>query len=224
MFSAALFMQKWSNKKAKLVRQQFLQTDPTAESGSDEEDEGNTIPNVNQRQQKKLHITLRLNETREESETGETTSIGVVMYNQDEERFTQNSTLNLKTFALYRFSVETEEVYRVEYVSLGRKTYFNILEQHPDREFFTIVENPSNRSRICSFVYSTDKIRATDRHHRSVLPCSLKLKGYGELMFQLLVNFCYSNKNDHMTGAPLSAINLVATFGTETKLDNISYE
>ena len=98
------------------------------------------------------------------------------------------------------------------------------MKEQPDKEFFEIVSNENKGTRIYSFVYSTDKIRATDRHYRSVLPCSLKLKGYGELKFQLLVNFGHSNKSDHTVGVPLSAIHLSAKFGRESTLNDASYE
>ena len=215
MFSAALFTQKWSTQKARLIRERFLSANPT----EDDEDESTALQDGVE-EKKTLHITLQINETKEGKEEVDN---GTVMFNQDEDRFTQESTLNLKTFCHYTITVELHHHQKLEYVSLGRKTYFNIIKDQPEKEFFYITEN-SCGTRSYSFVYSTDKVRATDRHHRTVLPCKLKLLGYGELKFKLLVNFCYSNKMDHMVGVPLSSIGIEATFGAETTLDAMSFE
>jgi len=231
-------VKKFQNFKM-LIRDRLWQADPL-DTSSDEDDDEDIALQLEQVEEKTLRISLRINETNDAS--GDSSACCVfyrpviyrpsgdssaccVMYNQDEDRFTQESTLNLKTFSLYRISLELEIDEKLEYVALGRKTYYNMLvEENLDKEYFDIVEKPSSGKKVYSFVYSTDKVRATDRHHRTVLPCSLKLLKYGKLEFKLLVNFCYSNKTDHLVGLPLSVIDLQATFGADTVLEGISYE
>jgi len=195
-----------------MIRNRIWQTDPVQDENEDSKLQGC--------EKKTLHITLTMHETNEKNGNKKEED---VMYNQDENRFTQTCTLNLKTFSHYIIAVDVHEDEKLEHVTLGRKTYFNMVQQQPGKEFFYVTENPDKQTRSFAFVYSTDKIRATDRHHRTVLPCSMKLEGFGELKFNLLVNFCHSNKKDHLAGVTLKVINIDATLSNESTLDSISY-
>ena len=152
MFSAAVFVRKWSIRRANRIRQRFrpvgTRTDYTSASGALDD---NALQ-VDQHEKKPLDITLRLSESEEKKESCNSSSTNEVTYNRDEDRFTQEFTLNLKTFSLYKISVELDENFKLEYFSLGRKSYFNVLEKYPKKEFFDILNDPTKGIKIYSFV------------------------------------------------------------------------
>ena len=171
---------------------------------------------------KELRILIKMSETTDASGISNSSD---VLYNEDKDRFSQKYTLNLNIFSLYRISMEMDSTVKLMFVSLGRKKYFNILPGNFEKEYFEIVEKAETGKKIYSFVYSTDKVEATERHHRTVLPCSIMFDGCREIKFQLLVNFmCNNNTNEHDLGVPLSQIHLHATFGYIRNEVNISYE
>ena len=107
--------------------------------------------------------------------------------------------MKLKICVLYHVSVEVKSDQEIVFVTLGGKKYNR----------FNIVQSTDKYTKLFSFVWSTHGITTTNRKHRSVLPCVVKLKPYKELKFDLLVKF-YDDVTcvNHFTGIPLSLISL----------------
>ena len=90
-----------------------------------------------------------------------------ILYKNDEDRFSHQVTLKLKTSYLYNVIIEVENMkQKLMYVGLGGKLY----------NCFKMIEKADENITVYGFVWSTDKIQFTQRKHRSILPCVFKFQ------------------------------------------------
>ena len=207
MVNAALIVRKWSADRARRVRTKFARSSrgKIVQSGSDS---SKKIPS-NEKYcdyETTVSIQLHLYERNEPSH---------VMYKKDEDRFSQEITLKLKTFTLYNVLLEVDNNDDLlMYVILGGKKY----------NCFKMIEKPEGNGRIFGFVWSTDNIKVTERKHRSTLPCVLGFKDHRELLLSLSIKFYEKEEFSRYTGTPLSTIHLDGCLGNESLLKSISFE
>ena len=136
---------------------------------------------------------------------------GIIYYKDDEQRFSQQYTVKLKTFTEYNIVLEVRPPRVLTYVKVGSRKYkvFNKLESSvtPGKNIYT-------------FVWSTWKIRTTERKHRSVLPFAVKFHQNQEVNFDVFVKFYYNCEVTHYTGTPLTFIEIKS--GKKTDKENQS--
>lgn len=150
--------------------------------------------------EKTLKVTVRLTEKTEKNETP-----GSVYFKDDEDRFTQQHTLKLKTLFEYDVKMEVEPAQEIMYVVLGNRKH----------EKLQVINNPDEEAKsVYNFVWSTKQMKTTDRKYRTVLPCRIKFKPYKELVFNMQVKFYTNEEIAHYTGEPLQFLDLDCKVGT----------
>ena len=104
--------------------------------------------------------------------------------------------MKLKTFSKYNVQLEISPSLAISYLKIGGTKYdVNMIEMKKD-------EGKS----FCSFAWSTDHIKPTQRKYRTILPCVIKFKGYKEIQFDVLVKFYQREDILHYSGVPLFQI------------------
>ena len=89
---------------------------------------------------------------------------------------------------------------QLSYLKLG-EVYWNKFQEQP--------KSDHDKKRVeYSFIWRTDKVAATERKHRSVLPCVIKLKRHEEIRFVVLVKFYDEINDNHIYGTPLKFLTL----------------
>lgn len=145
-----------------------------------------------------LKVTVRMREKGVENE-----GPGTVYYKDDQDRFTQQHTIKLKTFSEYDVKVVVEPPQEISFLVLGGRRYENIK-----------LVNQDDMKSVYRFIWSTEKIKTTDRKYRTVLPCVIKFKPYKELIFNMQAKFYTSEEVAHYTGNRLKFLDLDCAVGT----------
>ena len=206
MFNSAVLSKKWRGKNVFRLRLSLNSTikKDSVNTSSSNGDQIQHVPGVCV-DKKLLNVTIRLNE----KEVGEdwmngglNFSKGVVYYKDDEERFSQQHTVKLKTQQMYTVTLESDQI--IMYVTLGGKTY----------NCFKMMTSSSSNVKVYQFVWLTKGLKITERKHRTVLSCIIKFQHYEELKFDLLTKFYESDDINHVSeGQGLSSIRLECVVG-----------
>ena len=216
MNAAAYSMRKWGSEKVKRVKRKNIKL----VKGDVVISDCQKLASFNSYEpigtEKSLNVTIQIQEKVEDDndfQKGYT-----VLYKDDEDRFSQQCTLKLKTFSLYNISLEVTEDEDLVYIDIGGKQY----------NCFKLFDNRDNLTKVYMFTWSTDNIKPTQRKYRAILPVAMKFKGYEELNFQLSVKFYYSNDVLHFSGKTLTSIDVKAEVGVgeqhHTHFTSISFE
>ena len=123
-----------------------------------------------------------------------------VVVKDDQNRFAQPYTLKFKTSTEYVVQVEVSPPNHVCYVKIGGRTH----------DHFKVIQN-SNDNKIFSFLWSTENCEITGRAYRAVYPCSIKFKGYTQVIFDLQIKFYGRNEEAHYTGQSFSFLELLCS-------------
>ena len=123
---------------------------------------------------------------------------GGIYCKDDQDRFSQQYTVKLKTFTEYDILVEIRPPHLLDHVQIGNRTYTEFEE----------LKNVNASKSVYMFVWSTRMIRVTKRKHRTVLPFSVKLHQHLLVNFDVFVKFYYSCEVEHYTGIPLTFIEI----------------
>ena len=225
MFNAALFFRNLGNRRAKTSkeskepRKKWSQRTKTR-NGYKKSQSVVTANDVAENCQ----LFIRMNErnkydstTAEAATTKERVEIlpgGVVNFKEDHERFQHPHTLKLKTDTLYNMAIVVDEHQSVSWVVLGGKRY----------NLFHLYHMPEGK-KMFVFVWCTSGVTTTQRKHRSILPCIVKLKGWKEVNFKLSVKFYEPDETIHCGGHPLTSINVKCNVGTHSsRLNDVVIE
>ena len=217
MLSAAIYVRQWSADRAQKLRNTFKKSkNKNGAGGGGRRAIATYISSESQQcgQDKPITIHMHIHERTDNCDPIFSASPTTVAFKNDETRFSQPTTIKLRTGSLYNVVLEVEESEQtLAYVVLGGKTY----------NCFKTFARAADNSRVYGFVWSTHRVCETRRKHRSVLPCVLRLQGYRELSVNLSVKFYAQDENCRCySGEPLSAIRLEGTFGRKTVLNSIS--
>ena len=131
----------------------------------------------------------------EKNENGD----GSIYYKDDENRFSQRYTVKLKTFSEYNIVLEVRPPQDLVIVRIGDRMY---------RKFEKSTDSKKMERAIYKFTWSTNRIRVTERKHRSILPCFIKFAHCDEIQFDIFVKFYFSCEVTHYNGTPFSFIEL----------------
>ena len=163
--------------------------------------------NVRSKQGTQLNITIEIKEREKKNEDG-----NPVFYKHDEGRFRNENTLKLKTLSEYNVNIDVEPPQDIIYVKMGgrrHETFYN------------------DGTTGCSFVWSTQGMKETERKYRTILPCAIKFKEFKELQFELLSKFYSQEEIVHYHGIRLSSLEIesVVTYNKKTKagLHNVTF-
>ena len=215
VMNAASYMsvKKWGSKRVKRIKR--IRRSLRSSKGDNnqqkvawiEKSDGNETP---------LTVAIQI---QEKVQDGIGFKIGnAVLYKSDEERFSQQCTLKLKTFSLYTIILEVNKDKDLIHIDIGGRRY----------NCFKLFDSPDNTIKKYMFTWSTDNIKPTQRKYRTILPIEIKFEGYEELNFQLSVKFYYSDDVLHFSGKPLNVIDVKAQVGVgqqqQTLFTGISFE
>ena len=123
-------------------------------------------------------------------------------------------TLKLKTFSEYNVQLEVCPSLTISYLKIGGMRY--------DANM-TKVKKEDGKT-FCSFTWSTDHIKTTQRKYRTILPCAIRFSGYKEIQFEVLVKFYENEEILHYTGLPLSSLGLYGTLSNDKQQNGETYE
>ena len=213
MISAAVLARQWSVKRARKLQSKFRRSSSNTSKRYNKAGLGK-ITSIESEYvaEKNMTIHMHLFE-KDETDSNLFTKSPAVLYKNDEDRFSHEITLKLKTFSRYNVIFEVDDKdHQLMYVSLGGKVY----------NCFKMIEKTDVR--VYGFVWRTDRIQVTQRKHRSILPCLFEFKGYNELSIDLSAKFYDKDEESRYTGTALSAIHMSSSFGKKTFLKNISFD
>ena len=245
MFNAAVFVRKWSEDRAKSTRSSSVRwssthnprtsssatwTSPYTDDITNNTTKPSQETTQSNIQETSVDLIISLQEklpsdhtyhtkTKKQAEGCSKTLVAngtqrysPVVYKSNEDRFTQNNFIKLKTFSSYKITLEVNLDQVLVHCTLGGKNY----------NCFRMYNRPNGGvGKMYEFVWNTDRIRKTERHHRTMLPLAFKFNGYHELRFHLLVKFYGCDERTHYRGEILSGIHISATLGKNNKIDRI---
>ena len=138
---------------------------------------------------------------------------GAVFFADNSDRFSQQCSLKLMISSLYDIRLETNRDVTLVTFSIGGKVY-NCFNKYKQLQTGTFGH---------AFVWSTEHIKRTKHHHRSVLPCRLKFKGHREIRFDLLVKFYDDCDVRLYTGSLLTSVQLQVSSGKRMRVHELCY-
>ena len=215
MISAAVLVRKWSAKRARIIRKSFKETS-YKKSKRYETESNQRITSIESKcvDEGIINIHMHLYE-KKDPESNLFAKSPAILYKNDEDRFSHQTTLKIKTSYLYNVIIEVENTkHKLVYVSLGGKVY----------NCFKMVEKADENVTVYGFVWSTDEIQVTQRKQRSILPCVFKFQRQKELSVSFSMKFYDKYENNHYTGTPLNCVHLEGSYGKKTMLKSISFD